>query len=69
MTTLMDFVDAINHANTREELVEISYRALKLDNESIFNENSFYNKVLDLCVCREFKLKGYSDKQILKMKS
>lgn len=54
--TLKDYQKQIQAATTKEELRQISSKALSQDNGPILRSKSLWNKVIDLCVKREMEL-------------
>ena len=51
--TLKDYKQLINQASTKEELRQISYKALLQDGNALSGKKSLYNTVIDLCIRRE----------------
>lgn len=54
--TLKDYQKQIQAATTKEELRQISYKALTGDGKVLRRSNSLWNKVIDLCIKREEEL-------------
>lgn len=54
--TLKDYQKQIQAATTKEELRQISSKALSQNNGPILRSKSLWNKVIDLCVKREMEL-------------
>ena len=54
--TLKEYQNQIKAATTKEELHQISYKALTGDGNALRRSNSLWNKVIDLCVKREVEL-------------
>ena len=55
---LKEYKKMIAKAQTKEELKQISYKALLEDNSEscLFKSGSLYNKVVCLCISRELQL-------------
>ena len=55
--TLSDFIKLVSKAKTKEELQDITYKALSQD-ENPNDSNSLYNKVFEMSIKRTIEIGG-----------
>ena len=60
MSVYEDYKKKVAAATTKAELADISYKAFLADEQALSGKETFYNKVVKLCIKREAELGGAS---------